>query len=31
VRLAYAVALAWVLGGAALYFWQLLKLASDLG
>jgi hypothetical protein len=31
VRPSYAIALAWVLAGAALYAWQLLKLAADLG
>jgi hypothetical protein len=31
VRWGYALALAWVLTGAALYAWQLLRLAADLG
>jgi len=29
MRRGYAIALAWVLCGAALYAWQLLKLAAD--
>jgi hypothetical protein len=31
VRWAYALALAWVLAGAALYAWQLLQIAVDVG